>query len=129
MAQCRRGLSRYEVTAFDPDFQAGNSAGIARVKLELENIPTKFFEANSAFSQVTLFAYNLLNCFKRLCLPKECRRMSIESLRHRLLAVPAELIYPQGRPALKLSECYPDKNAFLETLNRIKKLKKRFNKL
>jgi hypothetical protein len=91
-------------------------------------IPTKFFEANSAFFQITLFAYNLLNWFKRLCLPKEYRRMTIESLRHRLLAVPAELIHPQGRPVLKLSERYPDKQAFMETLNKIKKLKKRFNK-
>ncbi|GEM_PF-3316512 len=31
------GAARYEVTAFDPDFQASNGAGIARVRLELEN--------------------------------------------------------------------------------------------
>jgi hypothetical protein len=86
-------------------------------------IPTKFFEANSAFFQITLLAYNLLNWFKRMCLPPKYRRMTIESLRHRLLVVPAELIHPQGRPVLKLSERYPDKMAFIETLNRIKKLK------
>ncbi len=31
------GMVRYEVTAFDPDFNASNGAGITRLKLELEN--------------------------------------------------------------------------------------------
>lgn len=38
---------------------------------------------------VLTVAYNLLTWFKRLCLPDNYRRMTIESLRHRLLVVPA----------------------------------------
>lgn len=91
-------------------------------------IPTKYFAANSAFFQITLLAYNLLTWFKRLCLPESHRRMTIDSLRHRLLVIPAELVYPKGTPTLKLSESYPDKAAFLQTLENIKKLKKQNQK-
>lgn len=87
-------------------------------------IPTKHFEANAAFFQITLLAYNLLTWFKRLCLPEKYQRMTIESLRHRLLVVPAELVYPKGMAMLKFSEDYPDKDGFLQTLQNIQKLKK-----
>ena len=87
-------------------------------------IPTKYFAANSAFFQITLLAYNLLTWFKLLCLPEAYRRMTIDSLRHRLLIIPAELVYPKGTPTLKLSESYPDKAGFLQTLENIKTLKK-----
>ena len=87
-------------------------------------IPTKYFEANSAFFQIILLAYNLLNWFKRLTLPEDYKKMTIESLRHRLLVVPAELVYPKGKPTLKLSQHHPDKKAFQETITNIEKLKK-----
>lgn len=87
-------------------------------------IPTKDFEANAAFFQITLFAYNLLNWFKRLCLPEKYHRMTIESLRRRLFVVPAELVYPKGMAVLKFSEDYPDKDGFLQTLQNIQKFKK-----
>ncbi|MBI3896575.1 MAG: hypothetical protein HY313_11660, partial [Acidobacteria bacterium] len=35
----------------------------------LGKIPTKDFLANEAFFQIVLLAYNLLNWFKRLCVP------------------------------------------------------------
>ncbi len=88
-------------------------------------IPTKRFEANAAFFQITLFAYNLLNWFKRLCLPENYRRMTIESLRYRLLVIPAQLVHPTGKAMLKLPEGYPDKTAFIQTLENIRKLKKK----
>lgn len=86
-------------------------------------IPTRLFEANSAFFQLTLLAYNLLMWFKRFCLPENYRRMTVESLRHRLLVVPAELVYPQGKAVLKFSQGYPDKMAFIQTLKNIHKLR------
>jgi hypothetical protein len=87
-------------------------------------IPTKYFESNAAFFQISLLAYNLFTWFKRLCLPEEYRRMTVESLRHRLLVVPAELVYPKGLATLKFSEDYPDKEGFIQTLQNIQKLKK-----
>jgi hypothetical protein len=86
-------------------------------------IPTKFFAANVAFFQISLIAYNLFTWFKRLCLPEPYCRMNIDSLRYRLLVVPAELVHPRGKPMLKLSRTYPDKAAFLQTLENINKLK------
>jgi len=91
-------------------------------------IPTKYFAANTAFFQITLLAYNLLTWFKRLCLPESYRRMTIDSLRHRLLVIPAELVYPKGTPTLKLSANYPDKEAFLQTLENIQNLKSQHRK-
>jgi hypothetical protein len=91
-------------------------------------IPTKYFEANSAFFQMTLFAYNLLSWFKRLQLPEQYRRMTIESLRRRFFVVPAELVYPKGKPTLKFSDAYPDKTAFMQTLTNIQRTKKQNRK-
>jgi hypothetical protein len=91
-------------------------------------IPTKYFEANSAFFQMTLFAYNLLSWFKRLHLPEQYRRMTIESLRRRFFVVPAELVYPKGKPTLKFSDAYPDKTAFMQTLTNIQRTKKQNRK-
>ena len=39
-----------------------------------------------AFLQLLLLAYNLVHWFKRLCLPEEKLRTTVETLRHRLLA-------------------------------------------
>lgn len=85
-------------------------------------IPTKFFKANMAFFQLTLFAYNLLNWFKRLCLPKEYQRMTLQTIRSKLIAVPAELVFPQNKPTLKFSKNYPYRKVFMQTLKNIQKV-------
>lgn len=64
-------------------------------------IPTKFFKANLAFFQPTVFAYNLLNWFRLLCLPKEYKRMTLQTIRSKLIAIPAELVFPQNKPKTK----------------------------
>jgi len=67
----------------------------------LAKIPTKHFGANEAYFHLLLFAYNLINWFKRLCLPKRFQKMTLKSLRAQMLFVPGELIRTDNKPVLK----------------------------
>ena len=85
----------------------------------LGKIPTRIWGANVAHFHLAVFAYNLLNWFKRLCVAPEWQKLTLQTLRNRLLLIPAELVRPQGRWALKMPRGYPHQNQFLKTLKRI----------
>lgn len=89
----------------------------------LAKIPTKHFAANEAYFHILLFSYNLINWFKRLCLPQEFQNMTLSTLRHRLLLIPGELIRSGNRPTLKLPSNYLYKDAFEYAVKKIGKLK------
>jgi len=86
----------------------------------LEKIPTQDFGANEAFFQLVLLAYNLLNWFKRLCVPPRWERRTLQTLRQRLLVVPAQLVRPGGVPTLRIAAGYGYPEDFLNILERIK---------
>ena len=88
----------------------------------LAKIPTKHFQANEAYFHILLFACNLLNWFKRLCLPKEFQTLTLNTLRYRLLVIPGELVRTGNRPVLKLQTSFLYKDAFEYALKRIKKI-------
>lgn len=67
----------------------------------LAKIPTKHFAANEAYFHLLLFASNLVNWFKRLCLPQEFQNMTLKTLRMQLLFVPGELVRTHNKPVLK----------------------------
>jgi Transposase DDE domain group 1 len=92
----------------------------------LGKIPTKDFEANEAFFQIVLLAYNLLNWFKRLCVPAHLRRATLQRLRQRLFLVPAQLVRPHGVPTLRIAPSYAWISDFTETLRRIRRLRSPF---
>jgi Transposase DDE domain group 1 len=92
----------------------------------LGKIPTKDFAANETFFQIVLLAYNLLNWFKRLCVPAHLQRATLQRLRQRLFPVPAQLVRPGGVPTLRLAPSYPYASEFLETLRRIRRLRSPF---
>jgi hypothetical protein len=89
----------------------------------LGKIPTKYFAANEAYFHTLLFSYNLINWFKRLCLPTEFHNMTLKTLRSRLLLIPGELIRPDNRPTLKLPANLLYKHAFEYAIKKIDKLK------
>lgn len=89
----------------------------------LSKIPTKHFAANEAYFHILLFSYNLINWFKRLCLPKEFQNMTLKTLRSRLLLIPGELIRSGNRPTLKLPSNFLYKEAFEYAIKKIGKLK------
>jgi hypothetical protein len=88
----------------------------------LGKIPTKHFAANEAYFHTLLFSYNLINWFKRLCLPTEFQNMTLRSLRARLLLIPSELIKSGGnRKVLKLPANFLYKDAFEYAIKKIEK--------
>jgi len=89
----------------------------------LGKIPTGDWEANRAYFQLVVFAYNLLNWFRRFCLPGPWQRLTLPTIRQRLLIIPGELVRPQGKPVLKLSQSFPYQQEFFATSRRIKHLK------
>ncbi len=92
----------------------------------LGKIPTQAFAANEAFFQIVLLAYNLLNWFKRLCVPPHLQRATLPRLRQRLFLVPAQLVRPDGVPTLRLAPGYVWAPDFTETLQRIRRLQSPF---
>lgn len=89
----------------------------------LGKIPTQNWEANVAYFQLVTLAYNLLCWFKRLCVPQEWQRLTLQTLRNRLFLVPAELVRPHGVPTLKMPHGYPYEKQFLKTMSRIESLR------
>ena len=89
----------------------------------LAKIPTKHFAANEAYFHTLLFSYNLINWFKRLCLPKEFHNMTLKTLRSRLLLIPGELVRAKNRPTLKLPANFLYKDAFEYAIKNIENLR------
>jgi Transposase DDE domain group 1 len=91
--------------------------------LALSKIPTQSWTANVAFLQLLLLAYNLVHWFKRLCLPEDQLRTTVETLRHQLLGLPAKLICRSGKNVLILPRQYPHQAEFLAAEARVRKFK------
>jgi Transposase DDE domain group 1 len=68
----------------------------------LGSIPTRHFFANETYFHLLLRAYNLINWFRRLCLPPEFQHATLQTLRHRILLMPAQLRRTDNRPRLIL---------------------------
>ena len=89
----------------------------------LGKIPARDFSANEIFFQIVLLAYNLLNWFKRLCLPTSWQCMTLQRLRHRFLLVPAQLARPADRPTLRIMPTHTYSAEFIEISKCIKKVR------
>lgn len=89
----------------------------------LAKIPTKHFAANEAYFHLLLFAYNLINWFKRLCLQKEFQNMTLKTLRTRLFFVPGELVRTDNKPVLKFPANFWYKDIIGYTMKQIENLK------
>lgn len=92
----------------------------------LGKIPTQGFPANEVFFQIVLLAYNLLNWFKRLCVPAHLQRATLQRLRQRLFLVPSQLVRPGGVPTLRIAPTYAFAPDFQKTLQRIRHLRPPF---
>lgn len=69
-----------------------------------EKMPSKKYHANWAWLLISQLAWNLFNWFKRVCLPETCQRMTLGTLRHRLLNVAAKIVHRSRQLFLVLSE-------------------------
>jgi len=68
----------------------------------LGSIPPRHFFANETYFHLLLLAYNLINWFKRLCLPPELQTATLQTLRQNILLMPAQLSRTGNRPRLLL---------------------------
>jgi hypothetical protein len=89
----------------------------------LGKIPTHDFAANEMYFQIALLAYNLLNWFKRLCVPPRWQRATLQRLRQQLLVVPAQLVRPGGVPTLRIAPSCVHTDDFQDILRRIQMIK------
>lgn len=72
----------------------------------LDHLPCGQLSANAAYLQVCLIAYNLVQAFKSLALPKGWEKFEVKNLRFRLLCRAAKLVRHAGQTVLKLSHGY-----------------------
>ncbi len=72
--------------------------------------------------QLHALAYNLFNWFKRLALPVQMRKQTVDTIRMRLLKIAARTVHSAGYVTFKLCSSSPYKAEFYETLRRIQQL-------
>lgn len=102
----------------------GAEQNIKELKLNysLAKIPTKSYLANVGYLQILLLAFNIINWFKWLCLPKEYHYASLQTIREQLLSIPARLTKTDNKNVLKLPGGYQYKTAFNTAISNIAKL-------
>lgn len=88
----------------------------------LNKIPTHNWVANVAFLQLLLLAYNLVLWFKRLCLPEDYVRATVETIRAEFLVLPGKLTRHGSRNVLQLPKDYQHQKIFLEAARKIEKM-------
>lgn len=94
-----------------------------RADYPLAKIPTGQFAANEAYFHLLLFAYNLVNWYKRLCLPTEYHVMTLGTLRPRLFLLPAEFVRLSQGQTLRFPPALPEQAVIKHALERIDRLR------
>jgi hypothetical protein len=89
----------------------------------MAKIPTNNFQANQFYFHLLLFAYNIVNWFKRLCLPPRFQQATLETIRTEFLVLPARLVKTQHRNVLKLPAEYISQKTLDHIVQNIKKVK------
>ncbi len=89
----------------------------------LGSIPTRHFFANETYFHLLLLAYNLVNWFKRLCLPPDFQNATLQTLRQKILLMPAQLRRAGNRPTLALPASGPREAAWKHALHQMKRRK------
>jgi hypothetical protein len=89
----------------------------------LNKIPTHQWVANVGFLQLLLLAYNLVHWFKRLGLPEDYLRATVDTIRNEFLVLPGKLTNHGGRNVLQLPRDYTHREAFLAAARKIDDLR------
>jgi DDE family transposase len=105
--------------------RAGIELVIRQLKRDyaLGHIPTRHFFANQVYFHLLLLAYNLINWFKRLCLPEEFQNATLQTLRQQILLMPAQLVRTGNRSRLNLPASGRREVAWLHALRTIERLR------
>lgn len=89
----------------------------------LAKIPTNNFMANHAYFCLLLFAYNIVNWFRRICLPREFQNVTLQTIQTELLVLPARLVKADNRNILRLPAEYITKKTLDYIIHKIEKIK------
>jgi len=94
-----------------------------KINYPLAKIPTRSYTANVAYFQILLFAFNIINWFKWLCLPEEYRYVTLQTVREQLLSIPARLTKTDNKNMLKFPAGYQYEDLFKHAITNICKMK------
>jgi hypothetical protein len=90
----------------------------------LTKIPTNSFLANQVYFTLLLLAYNIINWFKRLCLPEQLNNATLDTIRTDILVLPARLTKHGSKNVLNLPEAqYLSNQSLNQIIQKIEKLK------
>lgn len=89
----------------------------------LAKIPTNNFRANQAYFYLLLFAYNIVNWFKRTCLPQKFQNATLQTIRAEFLVLPARLIKSGSKNVLKVPAEYISQQTLEQIMHKIEKIK------
>lgn len=89
----------------------------------LAKIPTNNFLANQFYFHLLLLAYNIVNWFKRICLPPRFRNATLETIRTEFLVIPARLVKTGNKNTLKIPAEYISKQSLENIFRKIESMK------
>ena len=89
----------------------------------LAKIPTRSYTANVAYFQILLLAFNIINWFKWLCLPEEYHHVTLQTIRERLLSIPARLTKTGNKNMLKFPAGHQYENLFNTAVTNIRTMR------
>jgi len=89
----------------------------------LAKIPTKSFQANQMYFHLLVLAYNIINWFRRICLPQKYQKSTLQTIRSEILVLPARLVNIQHKNVLKLPKEYIPEKTLNGIIQRIEKMK------
>lgn len=94
-----------------------------KYSFNMAQIPTRSFLANATYTEMILWAYDLVLAFQSLCLPKEIQHWNISTLRRELWWLPAEWVKRGNKNILWLPIKYPNQDLFFKIQRAICKVK------
>lgn len=118
-------LKNRHIWNFHSKRSQGAEQNIKELKLNypLAKIPTHKYTANISYFQILLFAFNIVNWFKWICLPEEYHYKTLQTLREQLLCIQARLTKTDNRNMLRFPAGYLYKDLYAEAIKNINKIK------
>jgi hypothetical protein len=89
----------------------------------LGHVPTRRFEPNALHFEILRLAYNLVVGFRSLCLPPSWADATLSTIRNDFFLLPALLVRPQGRPALRFPRHLPARTDIQTVIDRLAQLR------
>jgi hypothetical protein len=105
--------------------RAGVELNIRELKesYALGKIPTKSYQANQTYFVLLLLAYDIVNWFRRLCLPECFHKATVATIREEFLVLPARLVKTDNRNVLRLAAEYISQQTIERIVQKIAAIK------